>query len=73
MQILACFNGFIYCARVVDIPLGIVAQMSYVGDVFVAELFYAHLTRRVRPRIKVYFATLSVERKIFYTNKALGV
>ena len=73
MQILAGFNCFIYCTRVVNIPLGIMTQMSYVCDVFIAKLFYAHLARRVRPGIKVDFTTLSVERKVFYTNKALGV
>ena len=64
MQLLARHDDLAQRARAVHFPLGVVAEVSDVGDVFVAVLFDFHLSDGVGPRVEVDLAALSIEREI---------
>ena len=73
VKLFACDNDLLHGARVIHLPLGVVAQMCYVGDCLVFELLYFHLLDCVSPRIEIDLATLRVERKIGHFDQATCV
>ena len=73
VQLLARHDDLAQSTSAVHFPLGVVAEMSYVGDIFVAILFDLHLFDGVCPWVEVDLAALSVEREIGDFDKAAGV
>jgi hypothetical protein len=68
VQLFACNYNSVRSTCVVDDPLGVVAQMGNVCNVFIAVLLYPHLFHCVRPRIEADFAALSIKRKVGHFN-----
>ena len=73
MQLLARHDDLAQSTSAVHFPLGVVAEMSDVGDIFVTILFDLHLFDGVCPWVEVDLAALGVEREIRYFDNTAGV
>ena len=70
VQFFACNYNSVRSTCVVDNPLGVVAQMRYVCNIFITELLNPHLFHGMSPWVEADFTALSIKRKVGYFNLA---